>query len=1132
MKLKVLFKPLPFPGGLPCKMFRIMKLTCILLFFACMQVCASGYSQKISLSVKDARLEQVFNLIENQTGYSFYYNVELLKEARKLNVNIKNADLDVALKIIFSNQPLTYNIVEKNIVITGKTLKISGFTAAPAVELSEVSVKGKVLDENGKPIPGASVVVKGTKKAIATDEKGNFTLNDVDEKGTLIVTSIGYEGAEIKINGRTNITITLKQSIKQADEVVISTGIFKKADKSFTGASTTVTAAELQQFGNRNLITSLRNIDPSFNIVESNNFGSDPNRMPEIQIRGNSSIPNVTDLQDNARVDLNTPLIILDGFQSTLQKLLDINENEVESITILKDASATAMYGSRGSNGVVVITTKAPKSGKLRVTLRSDLNIELPDLTDYNLMKAKDKLELERLAGYFNNARAENDLPLKRYYNYLLDEVNRGVETDWKAIPLRTGVGQRHNIRLEGGDNAFRYSASAQINNIAGVMKGTNRNTFNGGITLSYIYKKVRFKNNLQISQGKSTISSYGNFADYTRLNPYWKPYDNNGEALKLLGDPGNNDNYYYSYPLPTNPLYNATLNGFNKTATDQLINNTSVEFNVTNDLIARVQLGLTKGTDQTDVFRSADNTAFANYSEDDLFRKGDYRYGVSNYFRYDGSANLSYTKIFAGGHQIFAGMDLNVRESNASRYSFLAEGFSNPRFDFISTALQYAQGGKPSGSEETNRAVGYTTNINYNFANRYFVDGSLRIDGSSQFGSNKRFAPFWSAGAGWNLHEENFLKGNEIINRLKLRGSTGITGSQNFNSYQSIATYRYYTDDRYFSWLGSYLLGLGNNNLQWQQASKYNVGIDGEFLNRRIRLTADYYIETTKDLISSINLPASNGFTSYIENIGSMRNKGYEVKVTGILINNIPKQFSWSVTAAAVHNKNYIINTSKALKDAQNSIKNSTSNVVGTLYYEGYSSNSIWVVPSLGIDPSTGKELYLDADGLPTYTWNGANVKAVGTTEPTVFGNFSTMVRFRNFILNTSFGYRYGGQQYNQTLVNKVESGNYKYNVDARVYTDRWQKPGDISAFKGLLVTGTTYKTSRFVQDENTLRCQNINLQYNLKSNPFMRNFGISALNISGNFSDVFYLSSIRRERGTSYPFSRQFSFIINATF
>jgi hypothetical protein len=231
------------------------------------------------------------------------------------------------------------------------------------------------------------------------------------------------------------------------------------------------------------------------------------------------------------------------------------------------------------------------------------------------------------------------------------------------------------------------------------------------------------------------------------------------------------------------------------------------------------------------------------------------------------------------------------------------------------------------------------------------------------------------------------------------------------------------------------------------------------------------------------------------------------------------------------MQNRNKVLETSQALKDAQKATLNGTTSP-GTIYMEGYSSKAIWVVPSVGIDPSTGKELYLGADGLPTYTWKASDIVPVGTTEPTLYGNFSTMLRYKDFSLNASFRYTTGSQQYNQTLVEKVETGNYRYNVDQRVYDSRWQQPGDIAAFKGLLVTTPTYKTSRFVQDDNTLVCQNINLQYNLRNPKLLKKMGMEVLNFSVDVADPMYLSSIRRERGTSYPFSRQFSFSINATF
>jgi TonB-linked SusC/RagA family outer membrane protein len=1097
-----------------------LKLTLILLITVILQTSATSFAQ-ITLNEKNAPLTQVIEKIRKQTGYDFFFGANILNNTKPITLKVNDVSLEEALRLIFVNQPITYSIEQKTIVLQKEDSK--------TLDLREVIVTGRVVDEKGAPVVGASVRIKGSKKsAVPTDKDGLFKITADSEIDFVVISYIGYETQEVKAS-KVPIIVKLKVDENKLEEITINTGIFKKVDKSFTGSSITVTAKDLALNGNRNIITSLRNIDPSFNIIESNSFGSNPNRLPEIQMRGNSSLPNVNELQDQTRVGLNTPLIILDGFQSTLQKMLDINENEVESITLLKDAAATAIYGSRGSNGVVVITTKSPRSGKLRLNFRSDLNVETPDLTDYNLLKAKDKLELERIAGYYNNARAEVDLPLKRYYNFLLNEVNRGVETDWMAIPLNTGVGQRHNLRLEGGDQAFRYSASAQLNDIKGVMKGSARTTFNGAITLAYTYKNVRFRNNLQISQGKSNESNYGSFSQFTALNPYWRPYNDKGTVLKVLGDPGNFDYTGYFNNLPTNPLYNATLNTFDKSETSEIINNTSVDWTILKDLIIRAQLGLIKNTVQTDVFRPADHTAFNNYQTVDLFRKGDYRYGISNAIGYDGSINLAYSKTFDIKHVVFAGLDYNIRQNKNSGYNFIAEGFPNANFDFISMALQYAKDGKPTGTESLTRAIGFTSNLNYTYDNRYFVDASFRVDGSSQFGANKRIAPFWSAGLGWNLHNEKFLQDNTIINRLKIRGSAGITGSQNFNAYQALSTYGYYTDDRYSNWLGAYLLGLGNEDLQWQQTMKYDIGTDAEFFNRRLKITADYYIETTEDLVSSINLPASNGFTSYIENIGSMRNKGFELKATAFLISK--PGLTWSITGAAVQNRNKILETSAAYQKAQEINKNSAVNVDG-IFEKGYSSNTIWVVPSLGIDPSTGKELFLGKDGLPTYTWQASNVTAMGTTDPKLFGNFSTMLRYKNFTINASFGYRFGGQQYNQTLVNKVEGGSYRNNVDARVYDSRWKNPGDIAAFKGLLVTGVTNKTSRFVQNENTFRLQNINLQYDLKNSIFTKKWGFEAFNVVANMSDVFYLSTVRRERGTTYPFSKQFSISLNATF
>ena len=999
-------------------------------------------------------------------------------------------------------------------------------------QVSELVVKGLVTDTKKQPLPGVTVMIKGTSLGTVTDAEGHYVLTIPQRDELVLVFSfVGMNSREVTYKGEKELNVELEEKIAEMDEVVV-TGIFQKSQASFTGSATTVTAKELQQFGNRNLLQSLHNIDPSINIIENNAFGSNPNRLPEVQIRGNSSIPNVDELKDQTRVDLNTPLIVLDGFETTLQKLIDINENEVETLTILKDASATAIYGSRGANGVIVITTKKPAMGQLRVSYKGDVNIEIPDLTGYDLLEAREKLELEKRVGLYSKpSNPDQDWRLQRYYSYLLDEVNSGVNTYWLSKPLQTSVGQRHALKVEGGDKSFRYSASLQWNDIRGVMKESYRKTFNGAIQLSYYWKNLKFSNNLMISAGKRQESPYGDFSEYAKMNPYWRTHDENGKILKRLGNSGEIDYDFRWSRLPVNPLYNATLNTYDRGNNTDITNNFMLEWKVLETLDLRGRFGITKNTDETRVFKPADHTDFADYSEDDMFRKGTYAYGISNSFSYEGSLNLAYHQSF-GKHLLVAGVDVNLREGRSRSSSFKAEGFTNENFDDISSALQYEKNGKPSGAESTVRSVGFTGNVNYTYDNRYFADLSGRMDGSSQFGSNKRFAPFWAVGIGWNMHNESFLKEVSWVNMLKLRFSVGTSGSQHFNAYQAIQTYRYFLDDKYYAWNGSSLIAMGNPDLKWQQKRDYNIGLDVKLWDNRITIGGDFYIAKTNDLISTLTLPAANGFTTYIENIGSLKNTGYELRLSAYVLRK--DQMSWSVSLAGIHNKNKIVEVSQALLDAQNAIESEDLVNPNVQFRPGYSSNTIWTVRSAGIDPGTGKEVFISRDGNRTYNWSASDIVATGVSDPKLEGNISSMFRYKGLSLNVSFGYRFGGQIYNSTLANKVEVSKTAigWNVDARVFHDRWKNIGDQASFKGLDDFTPTNKTSRFVQDETTFRCQNMTLQYELKSQALNKLLGIDYCLFSASTSDLFYISTVKRERGTSYPFSRQFSLGVNVVF
>lgn len=1081
--------------------------------------------KKITLNVQNKSLKYILTEFGKVSGLSFMIEKNVEEgDSDNLSIHVEDVTVESALNTLLAKTNFTFKVVD-NIITILKKESIS--------KPQKIAVTGFVIDAKKEPIVGATVIVQGTPIGAITDTNGAFSFT-AEPNATLEISFIGKKTSLVTIGTKAApLTIVMEEDAMAVDDVVV-TGIFNKSTKSFTGSAVTISDKELKQYGNRNVLTSLRNIDPSFNIVENNSWGSNPNKLPEVQIRGNSSLPNVGELKDEARVDMNTPLVILDGFESTLQALIDMNENDVASITLLKDASATALYGSRGANGVVVITTKAPIAGKLKISYRGDLNIELPDITSYSLLDAREKLDLEYQVGKFTGSSAEYEPGLKKYYNYLLNEVNSGVNTDWLAKPLRVGVGHKHNLRIEGGDETFRYAASAQYNSTQGVMKGSSRDNFNGSITLTYNYKNVKFTNNLIIGINKSVQSPYGSFDQYVTKNPYFRTHDDDGNVLKMLGQYGygeTNSRYASDHPTLKNPLYDATLNTMNDKRTTSLKNNFSAEWTIFDGLILRARFGISQIDGEGDVFFPAEHTMFSEYNADEMImRRGKYDKSNDKSFNYDGSLNLSYSKLIAEKHLLYAGIDYNMREDKGSMYNVTAEGFTNSQMNFFPMALQYQKDGKPSGSETLARSVGVTGTINYTYDNRYYADISGRIDGSSAFGSKNRFAPFWSVGLGWNLHREKFLKDSKVINLLKVRGSAGITGSQNFNPYQALSTYKYYTDDRYYSWMGSYLMGLGNENLKWQQKMNYNFGVDMRILDERVMLNFDYYIEETKDLISSVNIPLTQGFPSYTENIGAMKNRGLELKLTVIPIKN--ENWLWSVTGGMIHNKNEITKISQALKDAQGELESDKSANPNTLYREGYSTNSIWVVPSLGIDSGTGKEVFMDRFNNVTHIWDARDLAYCGLDGPKFQGNLNTMLRYKNISLTMSFGYRFGGQIYNSTLINKVENANYDYNVDSRVYTDRWKKPGDKSFFKGINVLEPTNKTSRFVQNENTFNCQNVNLSYEFYSEKLTKKLGVQYLTISANVADLFYISTVKRERGTEYPFSRQASMTLSVTF
>ncbi|MBL1410040.1 SusC/RagA family TonB-linked outer membrane protein [Sphingobacterium faecale] len=1116
--------------GLTSKMlikFSVPVMAIILTNLLFTLTATAQFQKKLDINYQKSTLRTVLNDLKQKTGVTFTYDKEIIDETILVSSKLQQSSLETILGTVLTPVGYTFQI-DKNIVFIIKSQK----RTSPANTQRTIIVSGKVTDAQGKPISGATISVKELQNvSTVTDATGSYFMHLPDEKKyTLTFSYMGKKSIDTQIGNRIVINITLEDAVAQIDDVVV-TGIFKKSRESYTGAVSTITKEQLSLYKGQNLIQTLRNIDPAINIIVNNNLGSNPNALPEINIRGNSSLPlNVQEFNEGVRQKVNTPLIIMDGFEISLTKLMDYNDQEIESINILKDAAATAIYGSRGSNGVIVIVTKAPKPGKLRISYQAGVNIEAPDLTSYSLLDAEGKLHLERLTGLYSNANnATTEINYQNLYQRRLKNVLEGVNTDWLSQPVRTGIGQRHNLRLEGGGEEFRWGTTLGYNNISGAMKGSVRNNFNGAITLSYTYKNLLFRNQTNVGINKGIESKYGSLSSYANAQPYESIHDENGEMRRYFLD-------FYQTGRLSNPLYDASLNNLNQSKYTEIINNFSIEWNLTQSLMVRGQLGLSKRMNSSDIFLSPEHSSFLSevyQGVDGSVRKGTYDYGTGEDVNGDANLTLSYSKLIKAKHQIYAAIDYSIAQRSTYNYQFGAEGFSDDGLGFLGNALQYRLNGKPTANEDINRRLGITSNATYTYDNRLFIDASLRIDGSSQFGSRNKFAPFWSTGIGWNLHNESFLKNNATVSTLRLRGSIGETGSQQFAAYQALSTFEYYTDQRYALWNASRLMGLGNENLKWQITDQLNGGLEFALFNNRLSGSFDLYKKQTSNLLSAMNIPLATGFSTYTDNVGEVQNLGFESALSGFVVKDDRNNFTWMLSTKLAYNRNKITQLSDAVK-MQNQLYRDQNVEVSNLFFEGRPQNSIYAVRSKGIDPSSGKEVYIDRDGNITDQWNPSDKVFLGSAEPLFRGNMSSLTTYKNLTLNLSFGVQWGGYMYNQTLVDRVEvspADISSRNVDKRVLEQRWVKEGDVTFFKGFADSYSTRGSSRFVMDQRIFELQSMSLQYRFDTQKLKR-FKIESLMLGINMSNVFYFSTIQVERGIDYPFARNISTNISLTF
>jgi TonB-linked SusC/RagA family outer membrane protein len=1099
--------------------------------------------EKKSLAFKKQTIENAFKQIERVYKVKFYYNAVQLDTKELISFEKKDRTISDVLTELELKVFLKFKQDGTMIAVKAKVAAIEKETGAVSLNL----ISGTVIDHLKKPLPGVSVRIKGDPgRSAMSDTEGKYRIRAA-EKEVLILSYIGFIRTEVQVGKNTTITTILKEEVSELNQVVV-TGISERKKDTYTGSSTTFTGQELMKLSSGNILQGLGLLDPSFRIIDNNLLGSDPNAMPNIEIRGGNNLSESYasgDLRSAFYGNPNLPLFILDGFETSLERIIDLDMNRIESLTLLKDGSASAIYGTRSANGVVVIVTKSPASGKLRATYALSSNMVIPDLRDYNMLDAARLLEFEDRVGLYTNSSPAQHINQQKLYNERLSLLKSSADTYWLSQPLKTALEQRHSLTLDGGEQSFKYSVgfSAALN--PGIMKGSSRNNYQGNMLFNYNTGNFLFRNDLQVANTKGTATPYGSFQSFVDAKPYFPIPGIGGGDSPVLYEQMNSNGERGNYIV--NPLYDGTINTQSISKYTEIVNNLSAEWKMNDEFRLRATLGLSKRYSDTKDFKPANHSSFLNISplEAAYALRGSLDVSNTNSFGYEGSLFATFSKLIADKHSFYLQSGFNIKESVSSVSRVQAQGFPNPKMDELAFAKQYRENSRPGGLDNTSRLAGILATFNYAYDSRYFIDLSFKLDGSSQFGSNEKYAPVWSAGLGWNLHREAFVQNLNFFSSLRLTGAIAETASQNFAPYQAMTKYQYNTDNIYDRDFGALIQGLGNSDLKWQTTRQKKVALDMGLFGSLLTINAEYYLKSTSNLLQSITLAPSTGFSSFTDNIGELTNNGFDIRLNLRLLPGGANKVRLGMWGNIGANKNKISKISDAMKQRNKVIldamqytfdSDAKSTLPPNIFTEGSSRSAIYALPSLGIDPATGNEIFRYRDGSIGSEWRAADQIAIADERPVVSGGFGTNFSYKGWDAVIAASYSVGGYLYNSTLLSKVEDIDISLNnVDERAYESKWARPGDEAKYSAFALNrggNRVGATSRFVQKNNYMTISAVTLGYTLNNTPLMKRLHMQNLRFSLSMNDVVRFSTIRIERGTQYPFAQRISFGANVTF
>ncbi|EFK56715.1 TonB-dependent receptor [Sphingobacterium spiritivorum] len=832
----------------------VLWIKCTTLFL-CLMLChiySSAYSQNINLSFKNEKLGKVLRSISQQSGYRIFYNSELLKGTKPVSIDIKAGTLNKVLDLVFVDQPLNYRLEGKSIRIS-RQIPVKTMAINTTGENFQETITGTVTDSMGNSLSGVTVKIKGTNNITSTDAQGYFKLARAQQGNvTLVFSYIGYQTFESIYTG-SPLHVAMKTEISDlAEIVVIGYGTVKKSD--LTGSVSTISAAQLGQVnGVSNVAQALQGHAPG---VRVNQASGQPGEGMKIQIRGTNSL-----------AASNDPLYVVDGMM--LDGLTaQINPDDIESVSVLKDASSTAIYGSRGANGVIMITTKKGASGKTKVSYNNYLGAQV-------LRKKIDVINATDFATLQNEVAVNDGKPLP-WTQTQINELGKG--TDWQDLVYRTASVQTHNLSLSGGNQDTKYFTSFGYFDQDGIIRnsGFKRLSLRSNIDHK-LFDKVNLITNLSIQNSAYDRAQYqsadgGGGIPWSSmvLPPTMQVYDADGNYTKFTGVSWGE----------TNPV-GLSENWKNRSNNLRIIGNVAVSYEIIDGLKLKLSAGLDHAYNKRDTYYPG-NISLGQRTVDGkpVFGIANKLYGSSTTFINDNI--LEYQKQFGDKHKLDALVGLTYQTSkNDELNSGTGIGFASDTYETsnIQSAITKAL---PSSTFGDNRLLSYMARANYSYADKYFFTISGRRDGSSRFGANNKYAFFPSAAVAWTVSKEDFLKDNTTLSLLKIRTSYGESGNQAIANYQTLANVS--DRDAIFNNqinTGFILAALENANLKWETTRQYDIGMDMGLFNNKIQIVADYYNKRTKDLLLNVTLPGSGGFGSVLQNIGVVQNKGFEFQIS-----------------------------------------------------------------------------------------------------------------------------------------------------------------------------------------------------------------------------------------------------------